>query len=127
MIVLAIMTSIAYSHKDFEAACRGPMQKRLLFAVLGQNFKDQLRDIQQYDVFQGLPFVRSSQRKAVNYANIDISTITPESQDSSHERDAAVKLYTDRIEIIPESMSIRNSLLVEHDQNLSSSLLKGNY
>lgn len=101
-IVLTILTSFAYSYKDFEAATQGPLRRRLLNAVK-QNLKDQLIDISESDILHSMPFrklkppVVEEKELTVYYRDQQGNLIDANEESSS-------VLYEKDIKIIPNSI-----------------------
>lgn len=112
MIILAWMTSFAYSYKDFESSVQEPLKKRLIFNVLHANIKDQMHDLAQYDVIKNLPISMKKSKHKVQISEKETTTSYYDEKgnlvDASEE--TAAKLYQHRIEVIPDSLAIHTEV-----------------
>lgn len=107
MIILTILTNIAYSSRDFHAAVAGPLRKRLLYDVFRQNIQDQVSDIYHYDVFKGLSFVGGQRTRSVVISDREACTTYMDLEGNAIDaaKESSSKLYGNRIDIIPNSLS----------------------
>ena len=115
MIILTLMTSIAYSYKDFETAVQGPLKKRLLINVLSENFKEQMQDLAQYDMiknlsFTKLPFTKKSQTVKISEKEHTTSYYDDQGNLIDAKEETAAKLYQSRIEVIPDTLTAHNQM-----------------
>ena len=107
MIILTLMTSIAYSYKDFETAVQGPLKKRLLINVLHENIKEQIQDLAQYDVIKNITFKKKEISVKITEKETTTTYIDGKGNVIDANEETAAKLYHNRIDIIPNSLSIQ--------------------
>ena len=104
MIILTIMTSIAYSYKDFESATTRPMKKRLIFNVITENFKDQFEDLASYDILKDVAFKKKVSEAVITEKESTTKYVDEKGNTVDAKYEQATRLYQDRIEVIPDSI-----------------------
>ena len=103
MIILTIVTNIAFSYKDFTSATTLPLKKRLIVQVIKQNFKDQMKDISEFNVTDHLPF-KKPRPVQINEKELTTTYVDKKGDVVDAQDEAEAKLFQSKINIIPDAI-----------------------
>lgn len=106
MIILTIVTSVAYSYKDFQAGSAGRLKKRLLLHVVKDNLKEQLKDLAEFDAIKNLPFPKKERPVQIDEKEMTTIYVDKKGNLTNAEIETKARLFQGSIHVDHDAIKI---------------------